>query len=411
MSMLVYLWIISYISIFISLFWILVVSFLKFDDRKKLDHFPKVTIGIPVWNEGETIIETLKSLDAMDYPKKQLEIIVIDDGSTDNTLKLAKNYAKGKKHIIVLKNQKNSGKSFTVNRIIEMATGEYFAVVDADSTVDHDYLKKSLTYFTNDNVAAVCSQIKVKDPKSLMEKIQRVEIMFGSYMRKAMLLIGTQHYTNGVMSIFKFDILKKVGGFNKKVLTEDLEIAIRLRSLGYDVRLCEDAYGYTKMPSTFKGVWMQRLRWYRGYIQTFKLHWKMIGNKNFGLLGLFQMPLGVLTQLMLLIFILIFLYQFFSSIHQIFLWLTAVEWALFSTWQIPTLSSYLSSININLLYPGLVILILGLYLYIKAHKHTGEKWKYTIPTLVYIFIYPLFLGFNFWHACLAEIFKTKERWR
>ena len=77
--MIIYLWAVCFFSIFIALFWILTVAFLKFDDRKKLIEFPMVTIVVPMWNEGKTIVETLKSLNSMDYPKNKLEIIAVDD--------------------------------------------------------------------------------------------------------------------------------------------------------------------------------------------------------------------------------------------------------------------------------------------------------------------------------------------
>jgi cellulose synthase/poly-beta-1,6-N-acetylglucosamine synthase-like glycosyltransferase len=298
-----------------------------------------------------------------------------------------------------------------MNRILSLAKSEYFAVFDADSSVDKDYLKKALSYFTNDNVAAVASQIKVRNPRTLIEKIQRVEMLFGSFMRRLMLLIGTQHFTNGVMSLFRTDILRSVGGFSDKVMTEDLEIAIRLRSLGYDVRICEDAYGYTKMPNTFKGLWIQRVRWYRGFIQSYLLHRKMLGNKSFGLLGLFQLPLGVFSLVIVLLSALVLIYQLFDFLYKQFNWLIGIEGHIFSDFNLPKFSDFLFGMNFKVLFPALVAIFIGLYLYIKAHRHMGEKWKYTISSMIYIFLYPVLLGLQLWHACFAEIFRMKRRWR
>jgi len=411
MSFITYVWVICFISVYVTLFWILVVSLFNLEKKKKLSYLPLVSIGIPVWNEGKSIVDTLESLDEMDYPKEKLEIIVIDDGSNDDTYKLAKEYARGKKYIKVLKNKSNLGKSETVNRALSLAKGEYFAVCDADSSVDKKLLKDTLVYFTDDNVAAVTTQIKVKDPKNIIERMQRVEMIFASYIRKMMALIGTLHYTNGVMSVFKKDILKKVGGLSNKVMTEDLEIAMRLKSLGYEVKICENAFGHTKVPNTFKGLWIQRVRWFRGYIQTCLLHRRLLGNKKHGLLGLFQLPMEILMLMLMLVSAVFMLYQFLMSIYQYVLKFIVLKWEMFYGWKIPTFSEFIFGINFKLWFPIIVALIMGLYLYMKAHKHSNEKWKYWFSSFSYLFLYPIIRGLQWWHAVFAEVFQTKRRWR
>jgi poly-beta-1,6-N-acetyl-D-glucosamine synthase len=406
----VYVWIISFVAIYVALFWILVITLFKLE-RKKLTKLPFVSIVIPAWNEGKSILSTLEYLDGMDYPKDKFEVIVVDDGSKDDTFEIAKKFSKGKDYLTVLKNEKNSGKSFSVNRALELAKGEYFAVMDADTIADQDLLKKILSYFVKDDVAAVTTQMKVQYADNVWERMQRIEYIFASYVRRMMALIGTLHYTNGIMSVFRTKILRKVGGFSPKVMTEDLEIAMRLKALGYDVRICEDGYGYTKVPKKLKALWRQRVRWFRGYIQTCLLHYKIMANKKHGLLGLFQMPLEI-GMLLLMLFSGVFMfYQFFNWAYDQVMKVIILKWDIFTGWKIPTFQEFILGINYQIWIPVFLALGVGLYLYMRAHKHTNEKWRYAFSSFSYLFLYPILRGIQFWHAAIEEIFSKKRKWR
>lgn len=413
MSFIIYVWAICFFSVYIALFWIFVVAFFEADKKKKLSKLPSVTIAVPAWNEEKTILDTLRSIHKLDYPKSKLEVIVINDCSKDNTAKVVAKFIKQKKYsyIKLLNNKKNLGKSGGVNRALKMAKGEFFSILDADTVLDKHLLKQILRHFVNDNIAAVTTQAKVYEPKTLLEKMQRIEYIFASYIRRMMSLIGTLHYTNGVLSVFRTKILRKVGGISDQVLTEDLEIAMRLKAYGYDVIMCEEAYGYTKVPPTMKTLWKQRVRWFRGYIETCLLHRKIIGNRAHGLLGLFQLPLELIMLLIMLVSGVFLFYQIGKYLYNFIAKLILLNVHYFEGWEFPTLKEYLLSFNLKFVFPIIIALFVGLYLYHRAHKHTDEKWKYLISSFSYLFLYPIIRGLQLFHAVYLEIIGAKRRWR
>jgi poly-beta-1,6-N-acetyl-D-glucosamine synthase len=410
----IYFWIICFISVYIAVFWILVVAFFSADKKKRLVKLPRVTIVVPAWNEEKSIIQTLLSLHALDYPKKLLEVLIVDDCSTDTTVKIVRAFLKDKKYsyMKLLKNKVNMGKSNSVNRALKMATGEFFGINDADTFPDKGLLKEILRYFVHDKVAAVTPQFKAYKPKGIVERMQRIEYIFASYVRQMMSLIGTLHYTNGVLSVFRTKILQKEGGLSPDVLTEDLEVAMRLKARGYDIIMASGGlYAYTIVPDTLAKLWMQRLRWFRGYIQTCLLHRKVIGSRAHGLLGLFQMPLEIGMLMLMLVGALFMFYQLIVTGYNFLVKVISLNVHYFDGWEFPSVKEYILTFNLKLVFPILIAIIVGLWLYGRAHKHTSEKWKYLISSFTYLFLYPIIRGVQWWHAVYLEVKGAKKRWR
>ncbi len=411
----IYIWVLSFISVFVALLWIIVNYAAKFHKSEDvvLKEFPTITAAVPVWNESKTIIPTLKSILSQNYPQNKIEIIIVDDLSTDNTFDVAKKFIEhgNYKNIKILKHKKNLGKAGALNTALKIAKGDFFWVYDADSIASKDLLSNMILRFNekgNDDVAAVVAITLIKNQGNWIEKIQRLEYVMAAFVRKLLGSVDTLHITNA-LSLFKTKIIKKIGGFDVGNLTEDFEIALRLRYNGYRIVMCEKGNFHTNVPSTIKKMWMQRVRWFRGFIHNNIKYKKLILNKDYGLLGLFQIPIEVFFLLIVFISIGIFGYNLIKLLINFIFQLLIMKFGFF-TLTIPTLQQFLLDINFKLFFPSLTVLVLGLYLYLSAHEYVGEKWKFYIPSLAYLFIYPFFRSMQWVHAFVLELWRADRKW-
>ena len=154
----------------------------------------------------------MDSLKNLDYDKRKLEIIVINDGSTDNTRKIVEKFIKDNPilNVLLVNREKNSGKkAVALNEGLKHVNCEYVGCVDSDSTVDKNSLKNILPMFEKD-VGSVISVIRVGNPTNIYGKIQRLEYIISNFVRRLMSKIDTLHVTPGALSIYRYDVLEKL---------------------------------------------------------------------------------------------------------------------------------------------------------------------------------------------------------
>jgi cellulose synthase/poly-beta-1,6-N-acetylglucosamine synthase-like glycosyltransferase len=232
--------------------------------------FPSISLITPAYNEEKSLAETIKALLNVDYPKEKKEILLVNDGSTDKTLAIMKKFAKKYKEIKIL-DKANSGKADSLNQAIKMAKGELIAVIDADSYPAKDSLLKMVGYFEEDEkMAAVTSKVLVRNKKKFIEKFQDVDYRVIAWSRKILDYIDCVYVTNGPLSVYRKSIVKKVGGFDTKIITEDIELTWNLMSKGYKTKMSYSAIAYTSVPSSINSWIKQRIRWNIGGLQTLK---------------------------------------------------------------------------------------------------------------------------------------------
>ena len=184
-------WGIALFSIFLSVFW-LSIHFNKKSQKGKIPNiWPKVSIIVPAYNEGKNIALCLDSLLKLDYPKDKLEIIVVDDGSKDNTHKIAKKYQVHFPKVVKVFHQENKGKAAALNFGIEKANGIFVACMDADSITTPYVLKMLIPAFVDDKTGAVTAGMKVYKPKTLMQRMQTIEYIMAIWLRKNVSYPGT----------------------------------------------------------------------------------------------------------------------------------------------------------------------------------------------------------------------------
>ncbi len=306
------LWMIEYPVAFIGLFMAVLVTLIylrnlgaiSLQKKRKSSWEPEVSVLIPAFNESEYIAKCIESALALDYPRKKLEIIVLDDGSTDNTGEIAERYAKENVKVI---RKKNSGKADSLNQGIRIAKGELIATLDADSYVQQYSLRKMLAYFDSKRVAAVASAVKIREARNIIEEVQRIEYLYALFSRKIINFINSVQVTPGPFSIFRKEALVLVGGFDTKSLVEDQEIALRLQKSGYVINSSTDSDVYTEIPHNFFELMKQRTRWQRGGFWNSVKYLDMIGPK-YGDLGMVVLPFSIFGYVILVTGVLLFTY-------------------------------------------------------------------------------------------------------
>lgn len=299
--------------------YIMLVFLLLFQKNRKvmnvipeLTKLPSVSIIVPAYNEQNNITSTLESLSALSYPKDKLEIIVVDDGSTDNTYKLAKKFKNTKVFY-----KKNGGKASALNFGLNKAKGEIVACVDSDSHPLSDALLKSIPFFNDKSVAAVTTSIFATKPKNLLEKLQWLEYSMIVWSRKLLEFLDAVYVTPGPLSLYRKKVLKNVGGFDTKNMTEDIEIAWRLLSKGYKIKMSTEAKTYTKIPNKIKSWWRQRVRWNIGGMQTM-MKYKYTAGGNYGVLSSFVWPFFSMSYVLSIIGVFLFTFLIMKSIYNQF---------------------------------------------------------------------------------------------
>ncbi len=288
-----------YPFIFLSLYVqvLLLISF--FENKKKikeeeeqiLTEYPSVTIAVPCWNEEKTLSGTLDSLLALSYPKDKLSIIVVDDGSTDSTLSIAKKYEASHGDQILVMTKENGGKHTAVNMALASATGELFGCLDADSFVDTHALRIIASYFVHHKKAmAVTPCIHIRSPKTVIQRIQAIEYLLGVFLRKAFGQLDAIQVTPGPFSIFRREIFATIGNYRKAHNTEDYEITLRMHKHHLKIMNSHKALVYTVGPATFRGYFYQRLRWSRGFLENSLDYRELFFKKKYGNFGMVTLP-------------------------------------------------------------------------------------------------------------------------
>lgn len=399
--------IVSFLTLFIALFWIQVYLFRSRHSFCPNDKYYDVTIIVPAYNEECCIKETLDSLLNLDYPKDKLNIIVVNDGSTDKTAEIVGSYRSRQVNLI---NKENSGKASSINVALNKVKTELFGIVDADSVVNSESLKNMISLFESNNVGAVISLTKVKNPRTIFERLQHLEYIFSAFSRKLMSNVNTLFITPGVLTLFRTDVVKKLGGFDEDNLTEDLEIAMKLRYNNYNIKISIDSITYTAVPNNFKSLWNQRIRWFRGYLYNTNKYRNMFFSKRYGFFGLFQVPLNFLTVFLVILTFILASYEILRLIYNFILKLVSYKADIFYAYKLPTLRELIFKLDLKIIFPMIISLFLAFYIYNKAHKFANEKWKFPIALLLYVTVYPS-LRIIHWLAALSkEVARAKKKW-
>ncbi|ADE55892.1 glycosyltransferase [Coraliomargarita akajimensis] len=247
--------------------------------RRVLARTPRVSILIPAYNEEIGILRTLNSALEIDYP--DVEIIVINDGSTDGTHErieyfLHSEAVRQAAHASIrYLRLDNGGKARALNRALKMSSGEYVVTLDADSVIAPDAVRTMLLSFDNPKVAGVAGNVIVGNQRKTIEWVQQLEYLYGFFFKRSDSLFNSVYIIGGAAAAYRKSALDEVGGFDPSIITEDIELSTRLLAHGYYTRYAPEALVHTEGPSDFKSLCAQRLRWKYGRLLTFLKHRKL----------------------------------------------------------------------------------------------------------------------------------------
>lgn len=293
---------ITYVLLFISLYFEVFVLLTYAEHRPhmkrentrtstKPKYYPTVSIIVPCWNEELTISKTLHSLLDLDYPKNKLEIMAIDDGSTDGTWAVLQKFTSYPQ--IKIFHKENGGKHTALNFALEQSNSELVGCLDADSYVHKDALTNIVHYFEDKATMAVTPSVKIYKPETILQMIQSVEYGWGIFLRKILSYLGALYVTPGPFSIFRREeVFNRIGNYRRAHNTEDMELAMRMQAHHMKIANAHNAVVYTVAPRTLPKLITQRVRWTYGFIKNVIDYKFIFFRKQYGNLGIFILPVA-----------------------------------------------------------------------------------------------------------------------
>ena len=283
-------------------------------EKKTLSYYPLITLIVPCWNEENTIEKTIESALESDYPKDKLEIIVVDDGSTDKTWEKIGKFQSNPQVKALRKD--NGGKHTALNLGIENSRGELVGCLDADTYIDKDAVYHMALAFTDDKkLMGASATIILKKSESLLDKLQKADFYFAAIWWKAFSYFDAVYIIPGQFSVFRKKVFESIGLYKKGHSTEDMEMTMRMRSENMKIRSVHLAKAYTSGKPDMRALYKQRLRWTYGGLKNIMDYKHMLFNKKYGILGLFVLPFVLLSMYTLIINLVMFLFYIAKNVY------------------------------------------------------------------------------------------------
>ncbi len=292
----------------------LILAFMPKKQNNAKRILPSLSVLIPAHNEEKNIKKTLESVVKANYPKK--EVIVIDDGSKDKTAKIVKQFS-SKYPFIKLLRTNHEGKARALNVGLAKASSEIIILLDADTTIEENALEEIVQPFSEKNVGASTSTVKVVSTKKILTWFAQVEYAGFYGWNYACDKINAIPVTSP-FAAFRRDALKKIGGFKGETAVEDHDLCMHLKKEGYIIRMAPNAVGNTIMPETLKGWLKQRMRWRYGILQVLKEHWDLFLNKKHANFGYYVFPTQIYWYIHSVIYVPLVLFQIFGDYWKYF---------------------------------------------------------------------------------------------
>jgi cellulose synthase/poly-beta-1,6-N-acetylglucosamine synthase-like glycosyltransferase/peptidoglycan/xylan/chitin deacetylase (PgdA/CDA1 family)/spore germination protein YaaH len=248
-----------------------------------------VSVVIAAYNEEKVIEATLRSVLNTDFTGT-LEVIVVDDGSKDDTRAVAERVAAADPRVRFF-HQPNGGKSDALRRGVELAEHNALVFLDADTQFQPDTLRLLVAPLADPRVGAVSGHARVGNVRSFIARCQALEYICGFNLdRRAYDAWNCITVAPGAVSAISREALQAAGGFRSHTLAEDTDLTLSLHRCGYLIRYMADAVAWTEAPETLRSLAKQRFRWCFGTMQCLWKHRDMLFNPKFKALGFFSLP-------------------------------------------------------------------------------------------------------------------------
>ena len=338
---------------------------------------PSVTVLIPAHNEESVIVQTVTSVLLSDL--KDIQVIVVDDGSTDRTLELLQSHF-GKNQALQIIHQVNRGKAAALNNALSHAQTDIVVTIDADTEIEPDAIRTLLRHFSDPKVAAVAGNVKVGNRSRWLTRWQALEYITSQNMEKrAFDLLNCITVVPGALGAWRRKAIEDGGGITADTVAEDADLTIGIRRLGWRITYDEDAIAWTEAPERPAQLIRQRFRWTFGTLQSFWKHRDTLFRLKYGTLGCIALPNIFVFQILLPLISPVLDLLFFGSI---------VLWGLaqLRITQIPQLWTTADVQRSVVFFLGFLLIdVLTCVIAFALERH--EDWTLLIPVLLQRFYY------------------------
>jgi len=407
---------IAYPFLFVALFFevFILVTFLSKPARLARERVssgwePAVAIIIPCYNEESTVAGTAASALALDYPKDKLEVILVDDGSTDGT-RAAMEQFRGNPQVRIL-HKENGGKHTALNCGIASTNAEIVGCLDADSFVEPGALRALLPSFTSEKVGATTAAMSIHEPKTLIQHMQNAEYIFGIALRHALCSINGIYVTPGPFSFYRKRVIDELGGFRFGHQTEDMEMALRIQRAGYAIENAPMARVYTKAPATTRKLVKQRTRWTSGFMRNMMYDYRdLVGNRKYGALGLMVLPLGIFAIVGGLALFFVVVSMAVNSVIQSYLVHRGVPYTFELAWPAFSFDWFYVPVSLYLVVTLVTLVIMLSTIWI-GKRISGTRGSLVRGLVGYLAFYGLIAPFWLIRATADVFTGTKRSWR
>ncbi|MEV5490608.1 glycosyltransferase [Streptomyces bobili] len=344
-----------------------------------------VSVIVPAYNEKECIANTLASLARSTHP---IEIIIVDDGSTDGTSEISREAAEalGMTNVRVIR-QENAGKPAALNNGVRNASWDIVVMMDGDTVFEPDTVRRLVQPFADPKVGAVAGNAKVGNRDTIIGAWQHIEYVMGFNLDRRMYdLLRCMPTIPGAIGAFRRDAVLEVGGMSEDTLAEDTDITIAMHRAGWNVVYQEHARAWTEAPGSLRQLWSQRYRWSYGTMQALWKHRKSLTDKGpSGRFGRVGMPLVVLFQIVTPVFAP--LIDVFTAYSMIFIDFKAA------------------------LLAWLAVLCVQLVCAAYAFRLDGEKYRYLLMMPLQQLAYRQMMYLVLIHSCVTALTGGRLRWQ
>jgi peptidoglycan-N-acetylglucosamine deacetylase len=274
-----------------------IIEKLRPDYAKLPDPPPSVTVLIPAHNEESVIVQTVQSVLLSDLT--DIQVIVVDDGSADQTLELLQSNF-GNNDCVQILHQVNRGKAAALNNALSHAQTEIVVTIDADTEIEPDAIRKLIRHFSDPKVGAVAGNVKVGNRSRWLTRWQALEYITSQNMEKrAFDLLNCITVVPGALGAWRKEAIEAAGGITADTVAEDADLTIAIRRLGWRVTYDEESIAWTEAPETPGQLIRQRFRWTFGTLQSFWKHNDTLFRPKYGTLGCIALPNIFVFQIVL----------------------------------------------------------------------------------------------------------------
>jgi cellulose synthase/poly-beta-1,6-N-acetylglucosamine synthase-like glycosyltransferase/spore germination protein YaaH/peptidoglycan/xylan/chitin deacetylase (PgdA/CDA1 family) len=365
------------------------------------DYQPEVSVLIPAYNEEAAIVQTVGAALASNYPK--LEILVVDDGSTDRTAELVRaNFGRDRRVRLLL--QTNHGKPSALNHALSEAIGEVVVSIDGDTVVDPEAISRLVRHFVDPRVGAVAGNVKVMNRNRWITRWQALEYITSQNLEKrAFDLLNCIPVVPGAVGAWRTELLRSHNGFSGDTVAEDTDLTLTIRREGWKILYDEDAIGRTEVPETVDALVRQRFRWTFGTLQAVWKHRDTAGNPRYGTLGWIAIPNIFLFQIIL---------PLISPVIDLLFLLSLALWGL-AQLQITRLPQLWTSQDVerSLIFFALFMLIDLFTCVVAFSLEKDEDWTLLAPLIIQRFYYRQMMYVVLFRAVREAVRGRPVGWR